>query len=147
MANLSIANRQMLYSLSWYMTARQTELRAALSLRTPLSVTNQADMRVHYSGYFLNLLAATELFRETTTLQSNDFETQLYSRLVFDEFENGETNYPYIRELRNAIVHRGLDITSAQTSMAIFRCFLRNQKCKIRGEQRHTLPLTNTCCM
>lgn len=113
MTTLSIANRDMLYSLSWYMCARQTALRAALSFRTQLSVTDQMDMRVHYSGYFLNLLAATELFRETTTLQPNDFEAQLYSRLVFDGFQDGEANYSYIRELRNAVVHRGLDITSA----------------------------------
>jgi hypothetical protein len=112
MTTLNIANRDMLHSLSWYMSARQTALRAALSFRTPLSVTGQTDMRVHYSGYFLNLLAATELFRETTTLQPNDFEAQLYSRLVFDGFQDGEANYSYVRELRNAVVHRGLDITS-----------------------------------
>lgn len=113
MTTLSSANRDMLYSLSRYMSARQTALRAALSFRTPLSVTDQTDMRVHYSGYFLNLLAATELFRETTTLQPNDFEAQLYTRLVFEGFQDGEANYSYIRELRNAVVHRGLDITSA----------------------------------
>lgn len=113
MTTLSIANRDMLHSLSWYMSARQTALRAALSFRTQLSITDQTDMRVHYSGYFLNLLAATELFRETNTLQPNDFEVQLYSRLVFDGFQDGEANYSYIRELRNAVVHRGLDITSA----------------------------------
>lgn len=113
MTTLIIANRDMLHSLSWYMSARQTALRAALSFRTQLSATEQTDMRVHYSGYFLNLLAATELFRKTTTLRPNDFEAQLYSRLVFDGFQDGEANYSYIRELRNAVVHRGLDITSA----------------------------------
>lgn len=113
MATMSIANRDVLYSLSWYMSARKTALRSALSFRTQLSVTDQTDMRVHYSGYFLNLLAATELFRETATLQPNNFAAQLYSRLVFDGFQDGEANYSYIRELRNAIVHRGLDITSA----------------------------------
>ena len=113
MSTLSIANRDMMYSLSWYMSARKTALRSALSYRTPLSVTDQTDMRVHYSGYFLNLMAATELFRETTSLQPNEFETRLYSSLVFDKFEDGEANYSYIRELRNAIVHRGLNIASA----------------------------------
>jgi len=95
------------------MSARQAALRAALSFRTQLSPTEQTDMRVHYSGYFLNLLAATELFRETTTLYPNDFEARLYSRFVFDGFPDGAANYSYIRELRNAVVHRGLDITSA----------------------------------
>ena len=33
--------------------------------------------------------------------------------LVFDGFQDGAANYSYIRELRNAVVHRGLDITSA----------------------------------
>jgi hypothetical protein len=113
MTTLSIANRDMLYSLSWYVSARQTALRTALSFRTQLSLTDQTDMRVHYSGYFLNLLAATELFRETTTLQPNNFEAQLYALLVCDEFPDGKANYSYIRELRNAVVHRGLDITSA----------------------------------
>lgn len=113
MTTLSIASRDFVYSLSWYMSARQTALRAALSFRTQLSVTDLTDMRVHYSGYFLNLLAATELFCETTALQPNDFKAQLYKRLVFDGFQDGEANYSYIRELRNAVVHRGLDITSA----------------------------------
>lgn len=112
MTTLGIANRNMLYSLSWYMSARKTALRAALSFRTPLSVTDQTDLRVHYSSYFLNLLAATELFRETTTLQPNNFEAELYSHMVFDGYKDGPGNYSYIRELRNAVVHRGLDITS-----------------------------------
>lgn len=112
MTSLSTATRDMLYSLSWYMSARQTALRAALSFRTPLSVTDQMDMRVNYSGYFLNLLGATELCCETTALQPNSFKAMLYARLVFEGFQNGEANYSYIRELRNAIVHRGLDITS-----------------------------------
>jgi hypothetical protein len=118
----------MLYSLAWYMSARQTALRAALSFRTPLSVTDQTDMRVHYSGYFLNLLAATELFRETTTLQPSDFEAQLYSRLVFDGFQDGEANYSYIRELRNAVIHRGLDITSAAHFNSSFPMILAEPK-------------------
>jgi hypothetical protein len=133
MTILSIANRSMLYSLSWYMSARQTALRAALSFRTQLSVTDQVDMRVHYSGYFLNLLAATELFRETTTLRPNDFQAKLYSYLVFDGFQDGEANYSYIRELRNAVVHRGLDVTAAAHMDGNFPMILaepevRNQK-------------------
>lgn len=114
MTTLSTANRDMLYSLAWYMSARQTALRAALSFRTPLSVQEAMDIRVHYSGYFLNLVAAIDLIRDTTTLPSGDFKSQLFLRLVFEGFQDGEANYFYIRELRNAVVHRGLDITSDQ---------------------------------
>ncbi len=135
MTTLTVANRDMLYSLSWYMSARQTALRAALSFRTPLSVTDQTDLRVHYSGYFLNLLAATELFREATTLQPNDFEAELYSRLVFDEFQDGKANFSYIRELRNAVVHRGLDITSAAHINRNFPMILAEPKVQDRGRK------------
>lgn len=136
MTTLSIANRDMLYSLSWYMSARQTALRAALSFRKPLSVTDQTDMRVHYSGYFLNLLAAIELFRETTTLQPNEFDTQLSSRLVFDGFQDGRANCCYIRELRNAIVHRGLDITSAAHFDGTFPMILAEPKVQNRDKTK-----------
>ncbi|AFK62759.1 hypothetical protein TKWG_13165 [Advenella kashmirensis WT001] len=113
MTTLTIADRDMLYSLSWYMSARQTALRTALSYRAPLSVTELADMRVHYSGYFLNLLAAIDIVPNMPMLESEQFEKQLQTRLVFEGFQDGVNNYSYIRELRNAIVHRGLDITSA----------------------------------
>ncbi|MFC5480555.1 hypothetical protein [Massilia suwonensis] len=113
MTPLNIANRDMLYSLSWYMSARKTALRAALSFRLPLSGTGLTDLRVHYSSYFLNLLAAVDLFPDTKTLQPNDFEDRLRSHLVFDGFQDGAANYSYIRELRNAVVHRGLDITTS----------------------------------
>jgi hypothetical protein len=112
MATLSTANRDLLHSLSWYMSARQTALRAALSFRTQLSVTDQIDIRVHYSGYFLNLLAATELLGGAASVRPNDFFTLLYSRFAFDGFPDGTANYSYIREMRNSVVHRGLDITS-----------------------------------
>ena len=128
MTILSIANRDMLYSLSWYMSARQTALRAALAFRTQLSATDQTDIRVHYSGCFLNLLAATELLRETTSLQPNDFEARLYSCLVFEGFQDGKANYAYIRELRNAVVHRGLDITSSAHIDGNFPMFLAEPK-------------------
>jgi hypothetical protein len=134
MTTLSIATRDMLHSLTWYLSARQTSLRAALSFRTPLSVIDQTDMRVHYSGYFLNLLAATDLLRETKTLSPNNFHEQLNSRFVFDGFPDGEANYLYIRELRNAVVHRGLNITSAVHVYGDFPMILAEPK--IQNQKR-----------
>lgn len=103
----------MLHALTWYMTARKTALRAALSFRTPLTTIAHTDMRVQYSAYFQNLLSATELMREPTPLPPKSFETELYARFVFPGYQDGESNYEYIKYLRNAIVHRGYDITSA----------------------------------
>lgn len=114
MPNLSIEHRDLLHSLTWYMTARRTALSSAMSFRTQISVQDQTDMRIHYSGYFQNLLAAIDLVRDTKSLHpNNDIEARLKSRLVFTGFPDGEANYMYIRELRNSVIHRGLDITSA----------------------------------
>jgi hypothetical protein len=114
MTVLSIEHRDLLHSLEWYMTARKTALRSAMSFRTQLSVPDQTDMRIHYSGYFQNLIAAIDLVRDTKSLHpNNDIEARLKQRLVFAGFPDGEGNYMYVRELRNSVIHRGLDITSA----------------------------------
>ncbi|PVZ90083.1 hypothetical protein C9426_01515 [Serratia sp. S1B] len=113
MTKSSAADLGWINSLTWYMSARKTVLRAALTFRTPISVLDQIDMRVHYSSYFLNLMAAIDIFDEITLLKSSNFKEQLYSSFSFNGFPNGEANYSYIRELRNAVVHRGLDLTSA----------------------------------
>ncbi len=113
MTTLSPETRDMLHALTWYMTARKTALRAALSFRTPLTEIALTDMRVQYGTYFQNLLSATELMREPTPLPPKSFETELYARFVFPGFQDGKSNYEYIKYLRNAIIHRGYDITSA----------------------------------
>lgn len=113
MTTLSPETRDMLHALTWYMTARKTALRAALSFRTPLTAIAHTDMRVQYSTYFQNLLSATELMREPMPLPPESFETELYARFVFPGFQDGKSNYEYIKCLRNAIIHRGYDITSA----------------------------------
>jgi hypothetical protein len=113
MPTLAPETRDMLHALTWYMTARKTALRAALSFRTPLTAIAHTDMRVQYSAYFQNLLSATELMREPTPLPPKSFETELYARFVFPGFQDGESNYEYIKYLRNAIIHRGYDIASA----------------------------------
>lgn len=113
MTTLSPETRDMLHALTWYMTARKTALRAALSFRTPLTEIALTDMRVQYGTYFQNLLSATELMREPAPLPPESFETELYARFVFPGFQDGKSNYEYIKYLRNAIIHRGYDITSA----------------------------------
>ncbi len=109
-------------------------------------------MRVHYSGYFINLLAATELFIETTTLQPNNFKEQLHLRLVFDGYQDGVANYSYIRELRNAVVHRGLDITSDAhidgnfpMILAVPRVQDRNGKKTYSTFDKYLLDVINKC--
>lgn len=90
-------------------------------------------MRVHYSGYFLNLLAAIDLLQESTHLP-NDFKARFKSLFAFNGFPDGESNYLYIRELRNAVVHRGLNIASSAHSCDDFPMILAEPK--VQNQQK-----------
>lgn len=107
-----IRTSEMLSAVKWYFELKNLSLRNALALRCPLSVDNQKDLRQYYSQYFAGLLSATELFLEKDYPSSSSFRNLLYKKLSFENFPNGEKNYAYLRELRNSIIHRGLDISS-----------------------------------
>lgn len=104
---------EMLSAVKWYFELKNLSLRNALVLRCPLSVETQKDLRQYYSQYFAGLLSATELFLEKEHSHNIPFRNLLYKKLSFEEFPDGEKNYSYLRELRNSIIHRGLDISSA----------------------------------
>lgn len=107
-----IQNSEMLSSLKWYFDIKNLSLKNALLLHSPLSVENQKDLRIYYSQYFSGLLSATELFLDKDYPHNAEFKDTLYKGLSFKDFPNGEDNYSYLRELRNSIIHRGLDINS-----------------------------------
>ncbi len=111
--HLSFEQRDALSALSLYMSARRTAIRAAQTIRTPMSTEQAEDLRIHYSSYFLNLLAAVDLFVEKGSPLPPGFEARLGSALVFSDHPDGKANLGYLRELRNAVVHRGLNIAAA----------------------------------
>jgi len=78
-----------------------------------LSPVQQKELRQYYSEYFVALVSATNLLCESSYEFSTRFKEQLNAVFTFDSFPDGKSNYDYIRELRNSIVHRGLDICSA----------------------------------
>lgn len=104
---------EMLSAVKWYFELKNLSLRNAISLRCPLSVENQRYLRQYYSQYFAGLLSATELFLENEYSWHIDFKEKLHEKLEFEGYIDGEKNYSYLRELRNSIIHRGLDIISA----------------------------------
>ncbi len=108
-----IRTSEMLSAVKWYFELKNISLRNALSLRCPLSVENQKDLWQYYSQYFAGLLSATELFLEKEYPNNLSFKRSLYGKLIFDGYTDGEKNYLYLKELRNSIIHRGLDICSA----------------------------------
>ena len=108
-----IRTSEMLSAVKWYFELKNLSLRNALALRCPLSVESQKDLRQYYSQYFAGLLSATELFLEKEYPNNTRFRDLLYKKLSFENFPDGKKNYSYLRELRNSIIHRGLDISSA----------------------------------
>lgn len=107
-----IRTSEMLSAVKWYFELKDLSLRNAIALRCPLSVESQKDLRQYYSQYFAGLLSATELFLEKEYPNNTRFRDLLYKKLTFEDFPGGEKNYSYLRELRNSIIHRGLDISS-----------------------------------
>lgn len=104
---------EILSAVRWYFELKNLSLKNALLLRCPLSVEMQKDLRQFYSQYFSGLLSATELLLEKEYKNHIAFKKTLESGFIFDGYPDGESNYSYLRELRNSVIHRGLDISSA----------------------------------
>lgn len=103
--------------IKWYFEAKNLAIKNALRIRCPLSVADQKDLRVNYSQYLANLLAATEIlakdFKGPDSKAHERYKAILYEALDFDSNGKGEANYLYLKELRNSVVHRGADISSS----------------------------------
>lgn len=104
---------EVLSALRWYFESKNLALKNALSFRCPLSVEQQRELRQYYSEYFVSLVSATELLLDSEYSHRDKFKESLERTFVFDLLPDGEGNYSYIRELRNSIIHRGLDVCSA----------------------------------
>jgi len=100
-------------AIEWYFESKNLAVKNALKLQCPLSLEQQKELRQYYSEYFVGLVSAIELLRESSYEFNTQFKERLCPAFAFDQFPDGKNNYSYIRELRNSIVHRGLDICSA----------------------------------
>jgi len=107
-------NFELLMSIKWYFEIKNLSLKKILEFKTPLSVEQQNELRLYYSQYFTSLLSATELLSDKNeNLNFQAFKTKLEQQFIFDSFTDDKHAYSYLRELRNSIIHRGLDITSS----------------------------------
>lgn len=134
----SVADRmEVLAAAKWYFESKNLSLRSALAYRTPLSVSQQTDMRTHYSQYFVSLGSVTELLLEKDREGADRFKDSLHRHLESaPETADGESIYLYVRELRNAIVHRGLDIAAAAHLLNDFPLLLLPGKLSDRWKKR-----------
>lgn len=109
---LSITERNLLNALSLYLAARKTALRAAMSFRIPLTPEAHDDLRMHYANYFISLMSAVDILVSEGVEGNNAFEQKLANAFGLLSGSSSSPNYQYVRELRNAIVHRGEDVTA-----------------------------------
>ncbi|BEP48921.1 hypothetical protein [Variovorax sp. V116] len=101
---------ELLGAITWYFEAKALSLATVLSLRAPLSAEQQRQLRYGYSQYFVSLMSAVDVVTESK--DGPAFNALLCSRLVAAGLEDGAANLRYLRELRNAIVHRNEDISA-----------------------------------
>lgn len=138
-----VADRiEVLAAVKWYFESKNLSLRSALSFQAPLSASGITDMRTYYSQYFVSLGSVTELLLEKEREGWDRFRELLYSHLGNElKQANGENIYLYIKELRNAIVHRGLDISAAAHFLTNAPLLLLPDKLADRWKKReHAAP-------
>lgn len=103
---------ELLMSVQWYFEIKNLSLENILEIKIPLSIEKQKEMRIYYSQYFTSLVSAIEiLLDKNENKKHKEFYNKLKSEFVFDNFLDGSYNYEYIKNLRNSIIHRGMDIT------------------------------------
>lgn len=95
--------QDILSSLIWYFTKANTSLRIILETKPPLSDGDL--MRFHYGVYIESILSACDYMEDKKLIS----ETDIYEYINKDDFK-------YFRDLRNSIVHRGLNICSSASS-------------------------------
>lgn len=103
-----------LMSVQWYFEIKNLSLKNILEIKTPLTVEKQKDLRIYYSQYFTSLLSAIDILLDKKQNDKHaEFKNRFDSEFIFDDFPNIEHNFGYIKQLRNSIIHRGIDITSS----------------------------------
>ncbi len=96
---------EVLNGISWHLECMVLAAAAIESFRPP---ADGFQMRMHYSLYLTNLMSAIDMVLE---IHRTPFQTALEDSLKTSRFSGAEV-LGYIRELRNGIVHRGIDPTS-----------------------------------
>ncbi|WNJ84043.1 hypothetical protein [Pseudomonas canadensis] len=84
---------------------------------------------MHYSIYASNLLGAVDAIQDSL---DSGFETMIQNALPLGGF-SGEQVLGYLRELRNGVVHRGIDLTAGGVVVDGLVCALAPQQVTNRG--------------
>ena len=92
--------------LMWYAKCKKDAL---ARMRRFVPPTDSFELRMAYSQYFVNLLSLIDQAKE---IFKGDFEFDWKNSLEI-KWKSGDLVNQYLRDVRNAIIHRGFDATNA----------------------------------
>lgn len=93
--------------LNWYLESRNW---AFGKMRTCPHGSQIFDVRMYHSLYFISVMSAIEHVRDYLRTGSE------MERKFMKTIRGSAQDFEYVRELRNAVIHRGLDIAAAAHS-------------------------------
>lgn len=121
MDNLAIAS-----TVTWHLECAAFSATEIMNFRPP---ADGFKMRMHYSLYASNLLGAVDAIQDAV---DSGFETAIKNALPLENF-SGEHVLGYLRELRNGVVHRGVDLTAGGVVIDGLVCALAPPQVNNRG--------------
>ncbi|MBH3400758.1 hypothetical protein I5S60_14395 [Pseudomonas fluorescens] len=116
-------------TVTWHLECAAFSAAEVMSLRPP---ADGFKMRMHYSLYTTNLLGAVDAIQDAL---DPGFETTVEKALPLGSF-SGEQVFGYLRELRNGIVHRGVDPTAGGEVIDELVCALAPAQVTNRGGKK-----------
>lgn len=97
-----VTNTELMSGIAWHLECIDLARQKIDNFRAS---ADSFQMRMYYSLYVTNLMSAIDIVLE---IHKGDFQTALEERLKTSH-HSGANVLGYVRELRNGIVHRGLD--------------------------------------
>lgn len=91
-----------LATMAYYASIKKYAIQNMLKIKKPLSNEDLCLMNILYGTYFTYLIGLIDFLKEHKLLDEKDIKKRL----------GNDNNYYYVRNLRNAIVHRGEEIAN-----------------------------------
>ena len=100
---------KILATMAYFASAKKYAIQQMLQIEKPLSNDDLCRINIFYGAYFTYLVGLIDyLIKDKELLTQTEVENVL----------GGENNYFYVRNLRNAIVHRGEEIANRGVEIA-----------------------------